>query len=473
MKYKVKLDNPNKFEFQQFTPKKLAVNLGAAIKTAATIAHTKNEFIKDSNSRRCCISKSYNNSYNISYITNTTSATLYTIADWMEYFKDYSSTHHLIDVHLFIQQPKEINEHKAGYLDKFYTSIMIAQVINHTYINQMLSSVFDSDMDNSWVLTEQDLLSSLKNWASKYFGKSVDIKNYINGYWKDCIEYAGSFEDWYNCIANNCHELIKVIEMFYNDSKSYWKTKFTPNEITYSDREISDYEKFKYYENGEYKAPKKRVYKEYFLDIHEYGSKRQDQWKCIKSRNGKYCLFLINSIKSELANIYNIKGSKWTKQWLFGEILCGPMKLEFNKWFNLEEQWISFRKALTKVTPSNKSFDESMVEFVNYIDQTGMKELMEESSMPIKVNNLINTIESQTLPDFDVPVAVEPQVIEPHIDTNTDQEMDNTDEDLDFEALKAEGKLIQQSTSSINTNDNNNEDDTDFFNDIKKRYGND
>ena len=81
--------------------------------------------------------------------------------------------------------------------------------------------------------------------------------------------------------------------------------------------------------------------------------------------------------------------------------------------------------------------------------------------------------ESKTLPDFDAPVAVEPQIIEPHIDTNTDQEMDNTDEDLDFEALKVEGKLIQQqSTTSINTNNNNKEDDTDFFDNLKKECGN-
>ncbi len=205
-----------------------------------------------------------------------------------------------------------------------------------------------------------------------------------------------------------------------------------------------------------------------YVQVYIYGGERTDSWTSIKDKNDNLNLFVTPEIKKCLKRIQSLESGRYLHKFL-EEVIGNYYDLS-----NKSTNWNRIKTYINRINdtlPTYYDLESCKTLVKNYFN--GLFSLCyTEPSIEESVDNIVNTLESKTLPDFDTPVAVVPQIIEPHIDTNDDQEIDNTEEVLDFEALKAECELLQQQQSEINTNDNK-EDTTDFFNNLKKECGND
>lgn len=434
----------------------LPTNLNEAIKRAY---YTLNNFNSSSNLDTSGIIHINNNniredSYNISY-----NSILYHKCPEITLLQEKAKELMLVDIHWFPVVYKGERNKLKNYLKYNLNTALISMVVN----TQNYIKLIELSSNVKLRITRSDITSTLNHLArtmSKNF-KNVEeivseaVQSVLNGFDND-----KDFVSFYTKNYNNWATLTNIIIGMDN----YIADKIGYNHINYNE----------------------------ITPVRVYGAEKDEAFTSIKLNNcDEICLYITPDIKKMLKRIKSsMSGQKFHKY--INELI--------GKWFTIEDKaWGALNKGISRVNDDLEEmynvesckvivsdyfdgmaryYDGEMVEesddTSDFID-SDMKELMEEeiTPMPIKVDNLINTIESKILPDFDAPVAVEPQIIEPHIDTNTAQEIDNTDEDLDFEALKAEGKLIQQSnTTPINTNNDYNE-DTDFFNDIKKRYGND
>ena len=330
----------------------------------------------------------------------------------------------LVDIHWFPVAYKGERKKLKNYLKYNLNTALISMVVN----TQNYIKLIDLSSNVILRITRSDISTTLNHLArtmSKNFKNVEEIVNeavqsVLNGF-----DDNTDFVSFYTKNYNNWSTLTNIIIGMDN----YIADKIGYNHINYNE----------------------------ITPVRVYGAEKDEAFTSIKLNNcDEICLYITPDIKKMLKRIKSsMSGQKFHKY--INELI--------GKWFTIEgKAWEAFRIGISRVNDDLEEMynvESCKVIVSDYFD--GMARYYDGEMVE----------ESQTLPDFDVPETVVQQIIEPHIDTNTDQEIDNTDEDLDFEALKAEGKLIQQSSSSINTNDNNNEDDTDFFNDIKKRYGND
>ena len=330
----------------------------------------------------------------------------------------------LVDIHWFPVVYKGERKKLKNYLKYNLNTALISMVVN----TQNYIKLIDLSSNVTFRITRSDISTTLYHLARTMSKNFNNVEEIVNEAVQSVLK---GFDDNTDFIS------------FYTKKYNNWST--LTNIIIGMDNYIADKIGYNHINYNE------------ITPVRIYGAEKDEAFTSIKLNNcDEICLYITPDVKKMLKRIKSsMSGQKFHKY--INELI--------GKWFTIEgKAWEAFRIGISRVNDDLEAMYnvESCKVIVSYYFD-GMARYYDGEMVE----------ESQTLPDFDAPETVVPQIIEPHIDTNTDQEMDDTDEDLDFEALKAEGKLIQQSTSSINTNDNNNEDDTDFFNDIKKRYGND
>ena len=330
----------------------------------------------------------------------------------------------LVDIHWFPVVYKGEREKLKNYLKYNLNTALISMVVN----TQNYVKLIDLSSNVTFRITRSDISTTLYHLARTMSKNFNNVEEIVNEAVQSVLK---GFDDNTDFIS------------FYTKKYNNWST--LTNIIIGMDNYIADKIGYNHINYNE------------ITPVRVYGAEKDEAFTSIKLNNcDEICLYITPDVKKMLKRIKSsMSGQKFHKY--INELI--------GKWFTIEDKaWSALNKGISRVNDDLEEMynvESCKVIVSQYFD--GMARYYDGEMVE----------ESQTLPDFDAPETVVPQIIEPHIDTNTDQEMDDTDEDLDFEALKAEGKLIQQSTSSINTNDNNNEDDTDFFNDIKKRYGND
>jgi hypothetical protein len=330
----------------------------------------------------------------------------------------------LVDIHWFPVIYKGERKKLKNYLKYNLNTALISMVVN----TQNYIKLIDLSSNVTLRITRSDISTTLNHLARTMSKNFKNIEEIVNEAVQSVLK---GFDDNTDFIS------------FYTKKYNNWST--LTNIIIGMDNYIADKIGYNHINYNE------------ITPVRVYGAEKDEAFTSIKLNNcDEICLYITPDVKKMLKRIKSsMSGQKFHKY--INELI--------GKWFTIEDKaWSALNKGISRVNDDLEEMynvESCKVIVAQYFD--GMARYYDGEMVE----------ESQTLQYFDAPEAVEPQIIEPHIDTNTDQEIDKTDEDLDFEALKAEGKLIQQSTSSINTNDNNNEDDTDFFNNIKKRYGND
>jgi len=347
----------------------------------------------------------------------------------------------LVDIHWFPVAYKGERKKLNNYLKYNLYTALISMVVN----TQNYVKLIDLSSNVTFRITRSDISTTLYHLArtmSKNFKNVEEIVNEAVQAVLKCFDDDTDFISFYTKNYNNWSTLTNIIIGMDN----YIADKIGYNHINYNE----------------------------ITPVRVYGAEKDEAFTSIKlNACDEICLYITPDVKKMLKRIKSsMSGQKFHKY--INELI--------GKWFTIEDKaWGALNKGISRVNDDLEEMYnvESCKVIVSqyfdgmarYYDGEMVDEEEEEvTTMPIKVNNLINTIESKTLPDFDVPVAVEPQIIEPHIDTNTAQEYDVMDEDF-VNALKADGRKLQQQ-SNINTNDNKEEDTTDFFDNLKKECGN-
>ena len=402
----------------------LPTNLNEAIKRAY---YTLNNFNSSSNLDTSGIISINNNIREDSYKIFNNSI-LYHKCPEITLLQDKAKELMLVDIHWFPVVYKGERKKLKNYLKYNLNTALISMVVN----TQNYIKLIDLSSNVKLTITRSDISATLNHLAkvmSKNFKNVEDIVNEAVQSVLNVFDNDTDFVSFYTKNYNNWATLTNIIIGMDN----YIADKIGYNHINYNE----------------------------ITPVRVYGAEKDEAFTSIKLNNcDEICLYITPDIKKMLKRIKSsMSGQKFHKY--INELL--------SKWFTIEDKaWSALNKGISRVNDDLEEMytvESCKVIVSNYFD--GMARYYDGETV----------VESQTSQDFDAPVTVEPQIIEPQIDTNNDQETYKTDEvwDDDWEAaLKAEGKsLQQQSTTPINTNDNNEEDSTDFFNNLKKECGND
>lgn len=405
----------------------LPTNLNEAIKRAY---YTLNNFSSSSNPNTSGIIYINKNIREESYNLFNNSILYHKCSD-ISLLQEKAKELMLVDIHWFPVAYKGERKKLKNYLKYNLNTALISMVVN----TQNYIKLIELSSNVKLRITRSDISTTLNHLArtmSKNF-KNVEeivseaVQTVLNG-----------FDDNTDFVS------------FYTKNYNNWAT--LTNIIIGMDNYIADKIGYNYINYNE------------ITPVRVYGAEKDEAFTSIKLNNcDEICLYITPDIKKMLKRIKSsMSGQKFHKY--INELI--------GKWFTIEGKvWEAFRIGISRVNDDLEEMYnvESCKVIVSYYFD-GMARYYDGEMI----------VEPQTSQDLDIPVTVEPQTIEPHIDTNTDQETYKTEQvwDDDWEAsLKAEGKLLQQqSTTPINTNDNGNgneEDVIDFFNDVKKKWGND
>lgn len=403
----------------------LPTNLNEAIKRAY---YTLNNFNSSSNPNTSGIIYINKNIREESYNLFNNSILYHKCSD-ISLLQDKAKELMLVDIHWFPVAYKGERKKLKNYLKYNLNTALISMVVN----TQNYIKLIDLASNVKLTITRSDISTTLNHLGrtmSKNF-KNVEeivseaVQTVLNGF-----DDNTDFVSFYTKNYNNWATLTNIIIGMDN----YIADKIGYNHINYNE----------------------------ITPVRVYGAEKDEAFTSIKLNNcDEICLYITPDIKKMLKRIKSsMSGQKFHKY--INELI--------GKWFTIEgKAWEAFRIGISRVNDDLEEMYnvESCKVIVSYYFD-GMARYYDGEMV----------VEPQTSQDLDTPVTVEPQIIEPHIDTNTDQETYKTEQvwDDDWEAaLKAECKLLQQqSTTPINTNDNGNEEDViDFFNDVKKKWGND
>lgn len=420
----------------------LPTNLNEAIKRAY---YTLNNFHSSSNPNTSGIIY-INNNIREDYKNIFNNNILYHKCSDISLLQEKAKELMLVDIHWFPVAYKGERKKLKNYLKYNLNTALISMVVN----TQNYIKLIELSSNVKLGITRSDISTTLNHLARTISKNFKNVEEIVNEAVQTVLTVFDSDKDFVS---------------FYTKNYNNWAT--LTNIIIGMDNYIADKIGYNHINYNE------------ITPVRVYGAEKDEAFTSIKLNNcDEICLYITPDIKKMLKRIKSsMSGQKFHKY--INELI--------GKWFTIEDKaWEAFRIGISRVNDDLEEMynvESCKVIVSNYFDGMAryydgemVEEEEETTPMPIKVNNIINTIESKTLPYFDAPVTVEPQIIEPQMDTNTDQEIYKTEQVWDAawdKALKADGKLLQQqSTKPINTNDNNDKDTTDFFNDIKKRYGN-
>ena len=358
MKYTKQLNNP-KFtsrtayklkETINFTPKRLETNLGFTIKMAARMAYKHLVFkIVRNRQHLCNINILYNIEDFTKYIINNNITQMLTVSNTIakddKYLIEIESSlkklaieQHYPDIHFKVSKSTDVNKiskWKNNFKLYYIRSILDSSIVNCTIMNDMLGRVF-SDWEY-FIPTFEDMKNNLKYWTKIRYGHEVDLTDITN-----YIINQGGYDEYYKWVADRSLNIYKVADMFYDNLNKWILHKCRLNTLNKIEIEVSEEDKFKYYDfnTGETKLPVKYVEDKNYIEIYEYGSNRSDRWISVKSLNGKYCLWMPRAVKDAMSTYYHKHGGNKLKEYL-------RLNWYYNL-FDIEGNWDLIKKILSR-----------------------------------------------------------------------------------------------------------------------------